>query len=157
VRLADVERFQVPRAIIAETNGHLRAAGARGLEVFVLWSGQFRSSEFLVRNAHVPRQASYQLEEGLLVRVEGEALHHLNVWLYEHRETLAVQLHAHPSDAFHSETDDAYPIVATQGGISIVAAYFCRDGLLSETTAAYRLGARGWDELDPPLDLIEVV
>lgn len=157
MRLTDVERFLVPGSIIAETDGHLRGAGARGLEVFVLWSGQSRASEFIVRNAHVPRQMSYQLEAGLLVRVEGEALHHLNAWLYMHGETLAAQVHAHPTDAFHSETDDTYPIITEQGGISLVAADFCHDGLLSETTAAYRLGASGWDELDSPFAVVEVI
>jgi hypothetical protein len=157
VKLSDVERFVIPSGILAETEGRLRKSGARGLELFVLWSGRVRDSEFLVRTAHVPRQTSYQLESGLLVRVEGEALHQLNTWLYEHEETLAIQVHAHPADAFHSETDDMYPIVTERGSISIVAAYFCRGGLLSGEDAAYRLDDRGWHALDPPFALFQVI
>ena len=137
MKLTDVERFLVPADIVAETEDHLRRAGERGLELFVLWSGRIPGSEFLVRTVHVPQQTSYQTESGLLVRVEGEALHRLNTWLYDHQETLAAQVHAPPTDAFHSETDDTFPIVTERGSVSIVAAEFCRDGLLSDTTAVY--------------------
>jgi hypothetical protein len=157
VKLTDVERFLVPSGVLGETEGHLRRSGARGLELFVLWSGRMRNSEFLVCTAHVPRQTSYQLESGLLVRVEGEALHQLNTWLYDHDETLAVQVHAHPTDAFHSETDDMYPIVTERGSVSIVAAYFCSHGLLSDEAAAYRLDDLGWNALNPPFALFEVI
>ena len=68
----------------------------------------------------MPRQTAYRLSEGLCVRVEGPELHRLNIWLYEHHELLAVQVHAHPTDAYHSETDDTYPIVTTRGGLSLV-------------------------------------
>jgi hypothetical protein len=102
----------------------------------------------------VPRQRSYKTPDGLIVRVEGEALHKLNVWLYEKRQLLGVQIHAHPSAAFHSATDDAFPIVTALGGISIVAADFCRSGLLTAQTAVYRLNASGWAEV--PLKLVEV-
>jgi hypothetical protein len=157
VRLSEVDRFVVPIETVVETEEHLRLSGERGLELFVLWSGRFRGSAFNVQTAHVPRQTSYQLESGLLVRVDGEALHELNAWLYEHEEMLAIQVHAHPTDAFHSETDDTYPIVTEQGSMSIVAAYFCQDGLLSDGAAAFRLGERGWRKLDPPFALLKVI
>jgi hypothetical protein len=79
--------------------------------------------------------------------VEGSELHRLNVWLFEHGEELAVQVHSHPTDAYHSDTDDAYPIVAIRGGLSIVVPDFARDGLLGHGVAYYRLGREGWDEL----------
>ena len=155
--LADADRFQVPTDVVAETETKLRGAGDRGLELFVLWSGSLDGRMFTVRTLHVPAQTSYQLEDGLMVRVDGDALHTLNMWLYEHKEFLAVQVHAHPSDAFHSDTDDTYPIVTAEGSLSIVAADFCRDGLLSDATAAYRLRKSRWHELDPPLRLLELV
>ncbi|HEY2053445.1 MAG TPA: hypothetical protein VGH14_05875 [Solirubrobacterales bacterium] len=90
------------------------------------------------------------------MRVDGDALHELNLWLYEHHETLAVQVHAHPTDAFHSETDDAFPIVTALGGFSIVAADFARKGLLCADTAVYRLSREGWLPAGEAVDLIEV-
>lgn len=154
MKLADVERFQVPPTIVEQTEETLRSAGAKGYEVFVLWSGRYNGRLFNVRTAHVPKQDSYRLNSGLCVRVGGTELHHLNVWLYGAHEILAAQIHAHPAEAYHSETDDAYPIVAALGGLSIVAAEFCREGLLTRSTAIYRLHADGW--IEQTADLIQV-
>jgi hypothetical protein len=154
VTLADVEQFQVPTTVVNETEEALRSAGAEGYEAFVLWSGHQSGRLFTVRTAHVPRQDSYRLASGLCVRVDGSELHRLNVWLYEAGEVLAVQVHAHPDEAYHSETDDTYPIVATLGGLSVVAAEFCRDGLFCPSTAIYRLYPDGWTE--QTADLIQV-
>jgi hypothetical protein len=154
--LTKLSMFSVSSAIVAETEEHLRRAGRRGLELFVLWSGIIQGSEFIVRTAHVPHQTSYRLDSGLMVRVDGEALHQLNAWLFEHQEILAVQVHAHPTEAFHSDTDDAYPIVTAEGSISIVAADFCRRGLFSNTTAVYRLGDRGWRQFEAPFAVLRV-
>lgn len=154
--LTSLNAFSVPSAIIAETEKHLWRAGRRGLELFVLWSGVIEGTEFAVRTAHVPRQKSYQLDTGLMVRVDGDALHRLNAWLYNHQEILAIQVHSHPTEAFHSDTDDAYPIVTAAGSISIVAADFCRYGLFSDATAVYRLGSDGWQRLDEPFTVLRV-
>jgi hypothetical protein len=144
--LADVEQFQVPSTIVRQTEETLRSAGVKGYEAFVLWSGRQNGRLFNVRTAHVPKQNSFRLNSGLCVRVDGTELHRLNVWLYEASEILAVQVHAHPDEAYHSETDDSYPIVATLGGLSIVAAKFCREGLFRPSTAIYRLYRNGWTE-----------
>ncbi len=145
--LADVDRFIVPTRVIAETEGALRSAGARGHELFVLWTGRVEGNAFDVRTSHVPRQSSYRLPEGLLVRVEADALDQLNRWLYQHGETLGVQVHAHPDGAYHSETDSTYPIVTTLGGLSLVAERFCAGDLLSRGNVAYRLTRRGWKRI----------
>lgn len=154
--LSQLELICVPRTIVHETEGHLRRAGRRGLELFALWSGTLSESEFTVRTVHVPAQTSYRMKSGLMVRVDGDALHQLNSWLYEHSEVLAVQIHAHPTEAFHSDTDDTYPIVTATGSISIVAADFCRDGLISDASAVYRLSENGWEELVPPFAMFRV-
>lgn len=139
-----VRQFCVPRSVVESTEQSLQEAGERGFELFVLWSGLIEDFSFHARHAHVPKQTSYQTDEGLLVRVEGAALHELNVWLFEHEEVLGVQVHAHPTDAFHSETDNTYPIVTALGGLSIVAAHFAQDGLVNKRMAAYRLTRSGW-------------
>jgi hypothetical protein len=154
VTLADVEQFQVPATIVEQTEATLRRAGAEGYEAFVLWSGRQNGRLFDVRTVHVPKQDSYRLKSGLCVRVDGEELHRLNVWLYEAGEIMAIQVHAHPDEAYHSETDDTYPIVATLGGVSVVAAEFCRAGLFTSSTAIYRLYPDGWSEQSA--DLVQV-
>jgi hypothetical protein len=143
--------------VATDTEDQLRRAGGEGFELFVVWSGVVDGDRFMVRNGHVPRQTSAKTKNGLMVRVDGAALHKLNVWLYEHGETLGAQVHAHPDDAYHSGTDDTFPIVTMAGGLSLVVPEFCRGGLLSGS-AAFRLDATGWTASDEPAkSLIEVL
>jgi Prokaryotic homologs of the JAB domain len=146
--LESIREFIIPRDLCDETDVQLRAAGREQVERFVLWSGVVNANTFHAQTAHVPRQTAYRLEEGLCVRVEGEELHRLNVWLFERGEQLAVQVHSHPTEAYHSETDDTYPIVTIRGGLSLVVPHFGRTGVRGPGTALYRLGASGWDELE---------
>lgn len=157
--LEGVRRFRISDAIVKRTEQALREAGKEGYELFVLWSGTVAGEVFEVRTPHVPKQSSYKLRSGLFVKVEGDALHKLNAWLYEQEEVLAVQVHAHPTDAFHSDTDDTFPIVTTLGGLSLVAGDFAQHGLFSDGMAAYRLTNNGWREIHPDElpALIEVV
>jgi JAB domain-containing protein similar to deubiquitination enzymes len=147
VSLTAVSRFIVSDEIIAVTDVALREAGDEGFERFVLWTGVRTGEEFLVRTTHVPEQTAYKLDDGVCVRVDGEALFRLNRWQYEHGETLGVQVHSHPHEAYHSETDDTFPIVTAIGGVSIVVPEFARAGLTGDGVATYRLSADGWDEL----------
>lgn len=152
--LVAVSRFQISREVVATTEQALRDAGHQGFERFVLWTGTANGDRFRVQTTYVPSQNSYKLQEGLCVRVDGSELHKLNVWLYQQGETLAVQIHSHPHEAYHSETDDSYPIVTELGGLSIVVPEFCRDGLFCANTVAYRLTSLGWNKLAGPLGAI---
>lgn len=147
--LETVSRFVVPLHVVSVTDSGLRAAGLTHSECFVLWSGIKEQDTFRVRTAHVPRQTAYHFSDGLCVRVEGDELHRLNVWLFQHGEQLAVQVHSHPTEAYHSETDDMFPIVTVRGGLSIVVPDFANAGVLGDGVAYYRLGLSGWDELSP--------
>jgi len=146
-----LQHFIVPSNICDETDTQLREAGRSGHERFVLWSGAITGNVLLIRTMHVPKQTAYRLTDGLCVRVEGSELHRLNVWLFEHQERLAIQVHSHPTTAYHSDTDDAFPIVTTRGGLSLVVPDFGRLGVRGPHTALYRLGPNGWDELALPL------
>ena len=145
--LESVRRFIVPAAVVDKTDAALRSAGARHLEAFVLWTGVTEGDAFEVRAARVPEQTAYRLESGLCVRVDGAELHRLNTWLYENAQELGAQVHTHPTDAYHSDTDDSFPIVTVRGGLSIVVPNFARRGLRGPGVAAYRLSDAGWDEL----------
>ena len=145
--LETITKFVVPAAVIRDTDNQLRTAGRSRSECFVLWSGVRDHDSFYVRTEHVPKQTGYRFSDGLCVRVEGDELHRLNVWLFEHHEELAVQVHSHPTEAYHSETDDAYPIVTMRGGLSLVVPNFARTGLRGPGVASFRLGLSGWTEL----------
>jgi hypothetical protein len=149
VSLEHIDHFVVPAAVVDQTMIALREAGNEGFERFVLWSGVRDVSRMNIRTAHVPEQTAYKTSAGLMVKVEGGALHKLNAWLYKNQETLAVQVHAHPTDAFHSATDDAYPIVTVLGGLSLVVPDFGARGFLVRGLEAYRLRDRGWRRVRP--------
>ena len=156
--LQGVRRYRVKASAIRETEEAIRSAGVDGYESFVLWSGRRDGDTFTVAKVHVPEQTSYKSNAGLCVSVVGSELHRLNVWLYEARQVIGVQIHSHPGDAYHSGTDDTYPIATLAGSLSIVLPFFGRDGWGSSDKAAYRLGQDGWIEIPGPLtDLIEVI
>jgi len=139
-----VNDILIPSRFIGETENALRKAGQEDYELFVLWSGRIEGTSFEVENLHVPKQKSYHTDDGLSVVVEGPELHRLNVWLYEHKQIIGAQIHAHPDDAYHSETDDTFPIATTLGSFSIVVPEFARRGLLGAGTRVFRLRSEGW-------------
>ncbi len=142
--LETIQTFCIKQETVEHTEEALREAGENGHERFALWTGTTRGTLFSVDHLYVPPQQAYQFDDGVCVRVGADALHELNVWLYRNRQTLAIQIHTHPQDAYHSDTDDTYPIVTTLGGLSIVVPRFCREGLLCSGIAVYRLAAGGW-------------
>ncbi len=144
-----VNRFVIPRRFVDDAEEALLAAGREGAERFVLWSGAADGPTFRVLTQHVPRQTAFRFESGLCVRVDGSELHRLNTWLYENGERLAIQVHTHPTDAYHSDTDDAFAMVTTHGGLSIVVPWFCAEGMFVAGTATYRLTPAGWRSVDP--------
>ena len=143
-----IKRLIIPAEVIDATDDQLREAGKDQVERFVLWSGVVEGDVFRVKTAHVPAQTAYRLMSGLCVRVGGDALHQLNVWLFHAHEQLGVQVHSHPTDAYHSDTDDTFPIVTTRGGISVVVPDFGRAGVCGPGVAWYRLNEFGWQQLD---------
>jgi hypothetical protein len=158
VTLRGVRRFRIEARAIRETEEAIRAAGQDGYELFVVWSGTRDVDTFTVDKVHVPEQTSYKLGTGLCVRIDGSELHRLNVWLHEAQQVIGVQVHSHPEDAYHSYTDDTYPIATLEGSLSIVLPSFGRDGWGSSDIAAYRLERGLWVKVTDLLsDLIEVV
>jgi hypothetical protein len=69
--------------------------------------------------------------------------------IHERHEYLLLQLHTHPFEAFHSWTDNLYPISHRVGFISVVIPYFARRPL--NDLAAWKVyeykGFGKWREL----------
>lgn len=112
------------------------------------WAGVQHGSEFLVSSAYVPRQLAGETDGGCLVMVDGEQLFQMNVWLHSHHLTLVAQLHSHPTDAYHSVTDDDFAVMTCTGGLSIVVPDYAVHSFSLITAAIYRLQPAGsWTEL----------
>lgn len=146
--LSSVTTFVVPRSVIQRGHRHLRDLGRQGFESFVLWVGERERDSFRVRDVVVPEQTGHRTAAGVGVTVFGEALHRLNVYLFEHGWTLAAQLHSHPDEAYHSVTDDTYAIATQLGSLSIVVPDFAVRPFSIERSAIYRLQANGWTPLE---------
>lgn len=147
VTLGDVAHFVISRHVADQTDIALREAGLQGAEMFVLWTGHVSNGTFTAAGTYVPGQVAHRLPEGLCVTVDADELHKLNLWLYDKQQTLAVQVHTHPGRAYHSTTDDTYPIVTQRGGLSIVVPDFAVGGVRGPGTATYRLGDSGWQRI----------
>lgn len=127
--LEHVDEFSVPMALVEQTLRPLQEAGRAGQEAFVLWGGRAAGpNRFEFVRAYVPRQTASRTSKGLLVVVEGAELFRVNRAFYEHGLTLAGQIHSHPTEAYHSSTDDTYPLITLKGGLSGVVPNFGRAG-----------------------------
>jgi hypothetical protein len=153
VTLADVHEFVVPLELVDQTLERLGDAGRQGYEAFVLWGGRRidGGSRFEFVSSYFPAQTTSQGQNGLLVVVDGEALFRVNRAFYERGLTLAGQVHSHPTEAYHSDTDDTYPLMTLIGGISGVVPDFGRGGRARlGDWAWYRLVGRGeWAPVGP--------
>ncbi|MBL7738486.1 MAG: Mov34/MPN/PAD-1 family protein [Chitinophagaceae bacterium] len=158
--LAHINKVILPFSSIEYVYKRLREAGAEGVECVALWAGSISANTFEVRNTIIPAQTAYKIEMGLLYSVDGEELHRINEWLYRNSMTLIAQIHSHPSEAYHSDTDDRYPIIAVNGGVSIVIPDFAFGEFSLASWAVYRLSLKnGWIQLKETevLSLIQIV
>lgn len=155
-----VEHVRVPRELVEEIQQYFRTAGRRGNEAVGFWAGTQQETHFVVTAVYLPGQRAGNLGGGCVVMVDGDELFRMNVWLHENRLTLIAQLHSHPGDAYHSDTDDDYPVMTRTGGLSLVIPDYARDAFSLATAAVYRLTANiGWQHLSEPevAALIQVV
>lgn len=158
----DITRIKLPRVCIKAAYNHIRQVGRERLEGVVLFAGTYNPEGklFSVSETIVPKQVSVNIDQGLLYAVDGEELHRINVYLHSTKQILVAQLHSHPSEAYHSSTDDAFPIITKVGGFSIVVPNFGVEEFSLDKWAVFRLSEDGsWNELDlaKVKDIIEVV
>lgn len=147
--LDGVTTFVLPESLIEATLDVLVEAGEDGYEGFVVWGGHVEGDSLTYTSMIVPEQKRLRTASGLLVTVGSQALFTVNKTMYEHGETLAAQVHSHPTNAFHSDTDDCYPLITMTGALSIVVPDFAvtRQAGMSRW-AWYRLTGPGeWNSL----------
>jgi hypothetical protein len=143
-----LDTIWVPTDVVAEIQGYLAECGRGGFEGVGFWVGRLAEHVFQVEAAVIPAQRATRSNKGVSVVVEGDELFRLNVWLHRHRLTPITQVHSHPDAAYHSETDDAYPIVTKLGALSIVVPDFASSSFSLERAAIHRLMPGGrWDRL----------
>ena len=144
----NIERVIFEEVQIRKAYDFLRYAGTKRVEGVALFAGVRSGMDFRLQEVVIPKQTGYILESGLMYAVDSEELRRLNVWLYNNDIELIAQIHSHPSEAYHSEADDRYPIVDTYGALSIVVPDFAAAPMNVSSWAFYRLSSsKEWDLL----------
>jgi hypothetical protein len=147
--LADVTELRVPSNVFLSGYDFMRSAGRSRLEGMVLWAGKQQDSGFTVTELIIPKQRGLRTADGVCAIVEADELARLNMYLYRNSLELVAQVHTHPTEAYHSSTDDQYAIATTIGCFSIVVPNFAVINYPLAQCAVYRLDVGGkWLEVD---------
>jgi len=104
--------------IVSKTFLALRTCGRGECECAVYWTGP-ATSEFvdgIVHPLHSRSLFGYEINNQWLTRLWKD--------LATTQRSIKAQIHSHPSEAFHSRTDDQWPIVSQAGFLSIVIPEF---------------------------------
>lgn len=143
--LSGARRFELPRALAERCLETMRTQGAKGAEIFLALSATISEDGETVtfRRVLVPEQTCYSGPEGLLVKIDGEAIFALNRSCFERDEILAGQIHAHPTHAYHSPADDLLALIRLPGGLSIVVPHFASGPLRPRRWSVNQLGEDG--------------
>lgn len=151
--------IRIPTALVDRTDSDILTLGRGRVEAMILWSGRMEGGMGFVTTVHAPAQKALEMPDGLCVFVEGPELDRLNRWLYAQEETLLAQIHSHPQRAYHSDTDDRFPIATSEGSLSIVVPFFGSTGLRGPGVVAYQLQKGQWRQSPghPIGSLIEVI
>lgn len=146
----DIQSVVVPREIVMEGHRFLRLAGQQRMEGIALWVGYREGTTFVISDLLVPHQRGVSNESGLCAIIHGDELARIGRMLYDAKKLLFAQLHTHPTEAYHSITDDENSIVTAVGGLSLVIPDFAVRPFDLDDCAIYRLDAEGiWAEMHP--------
>lgn len=111
--------YRLERKLLEDTFKHFRACGCGHAECQVLWLSSWTQPEIITKVVH-PKHTSH---------IDGYAVDDtwLNAFWVELGDTntgIRAQVHTHPREAFHSPSDDEYPIIHKPGFLSLVIPNF---------------------------------
>lgn len=130
--------LRATRALFQGTFEQFRSCGRGRNECQALWVGPVADPELVSHLVHPLHDASpvgFQLNAEWLT----------DFWLKMARERLCVraQVHTHPGAAYHSATDDAFPIVHSPGFLSLVIPRFATGPVGFDGAYLTRIGDDG--------------
>jgi hypothetical protein len=130
--------YRLPEARLDETFAVLRRCGEGRRECLVLWVSPWACPEKVDAVVH-PRHRAWT--DG--VEVNGQWI--TEFWNHLAREGLGVrvQVHTHRRGAFHSPTDDGWPIVNSPGFLSLVLPRFALGAIGFDGAYLAELGVNG--------------
>lgn len=107
--------YRLPRRMIDETFAAFRSCGAGKRECQLYWVSSWAEPAQLTRLIHPRHKSNFA---GLTL--DSEWISHFWLDLADQGLGVRVQVHTHPGEAFHSATDDAYPLIHEAGFLSLV-------------------------------------
>jgi hypothetical protein len=138
-------RYRVPAALLAETFALLRQCGRGRRECQALWTSEWARPELICSVVHPHHRAhagGFEVASGWI----GEFWRELS----RTRRGIRVQVHTHPEEAFHSKTDDAFPIIHSAGFLSLVIPDFALGRVGFERAYLTEIMSDGtWREVAP--------
>ena len=112
------ERLEVAGDVLPATFETLRNCGQGECECAVYWTGPSgnRRVDGVEHPAHARSTFGYEVESDWLT----------SFWkrLAAAQRSVKAQVHTHPGEAFHSASDDRWPIISQKGFVSIVVPNF---------------------------------
>jgi hypothetical protein len=118
----EVGRYILPTSILDVTRHHLRLHGDASAEAALCWAGTVHGEDAFITTALLFTNAS---SYGA-VHVSPEQTGLLYAHCHARGLTLLAQVHSHPSQAFHSPTDEKSPHSSVKGFLSVVIPNFGR-------------------------------
>lgn len=114
------ETLWVPRWLLDRSWTLLRQDGLKGVESTLLWGGRRFGNEAVAMAVLCPTGGDVSFSRGL-VRVGPDTTAEMGRWLRAQGLRGLAQVHTHPGLWIdHSRTDDAFPIVSSDGFVSLV-------------------------------------
>ncbi|MET4388526.1 hypothetical protein ABIB73_004289 [Bradyrhizobium sp. F1.4.3] len=144
------ETYRLPSRILEETFAHFRTCGRGRRECQALWVSPWKAPSIITEVVHPSHKAhfgGFVLDDAWLNQF----------WLDLAREGLGVrvQVHTHPREAFHSATDDAFPLIHTSGFLSLVIPNFALGPVGFANTFLTEIQADGsWRQVRVPERLV---
>lgn len=111
--------LRLPRAVLDSSFQQLRDCGAGRAECVVYWCASSDQPELLTRVVHPVHHAGPRGYEVDSAWVTGFFLN-----LRRTQESVKVQVHTHPREAWHSTVDDQFSLVPATGFLSLVIPHF---------------------------------
>jgi hypothetical protein len=128
-----IMRYQINRGMLESTFEHFRRCGGGRKECQAFWLSSWDRPEIISSVVHPEHAAHF----GGFV-LDDDWLNAFWLKLGNINSGVRVQVHTHPREAFHSPTDDAFPIIHKPGFLSLVIPNFAlgavgfKDAFLTE-------------------------
>jgi hypothetical protein len=131
--------------ILPKSFSTLRECGRGECECAVYWIGPSESTAVNGVEHPIHRRSPFGYE------IDDRWLTDLWKRLAASKHSVKAQVHTHPGEAFHSTTDDNWPIVSQEGFLSIVIPNFAAGEISLKNAWIGRLSADGtWSRLGSP-------